>query len=686
MFRLDSHRERLQRTATDIAARLLATPRDAAPRLWISGTTGSGRRTIVEHLRGDARIVAIELRELSDVDAPLHGLVQAATHLPGFESLIADHGGDGEVDGDLRARAANVARLLAQAHKAVAVVVPESWTDTDGTDDVAVSHRARAFLRGLLEIDDLGVAIVGSMPGELGAFDRVQLDRIRLQGSDVAIDAAPATLRDAAERLVRHMQSTDGRGTPLELRLRLGLVKLGLSPDSIGDMQLMALSKQLARKLPRSLAIAIRRLLLARGPIPRSVVPQLTGLHDAELDLVMTCVAYGDAAVQVPDQTRAVLLEQFRYLGNRAPAAELEEGHRILAAHYQSLDGQNRIDGLGPDHAVAWMEKVHHLAHGGPATDGMWAAQQLFSRELLWVHARSLSRRRQYAPAAGLYGESLSRFGDHSYAHHYLAFNLDRAHGDRASIEHHYREAVRLDEQNPWWNTRLVTFLIAHGTYDDARREWRAATERVDPTGTLIEERSWLALNMHRWVARRWLTLGYISEARDVLDEIPPRYVQQESVLAALSQEIDDADESRRLGDSVYPPDVPMDQRWKTPRVLVERTASGADLEIWWAGRVMEVDAGGVLAVLAQADEAQQITFTYDEWQMLTGEAARDARGYIELGRYSDGSRIIRRVPSVPVTDDSDELDYVMGSAQPRLHSWNAAESQNAKLEQIAAR
>ena len=151
------------------------------------------------------------------------------------------------MDGDLRTRAANVARLLARTHKAVAVAVPESWTDTDGTDDVAMSHRARAFL-------------------------------------------------------------------------------LGLSPDSIGDMQLMALSKQLARKLPRALAIAIRRLLLARGPIPRSVVPKLTGLRDAELDLVMTCVAYGDAAVRVPDQTRAVLLEQFHGVPRpRSPLAIFTE-------------------------------------------------------------------------------------------------------------------------------------------------------------------------------------------------------------------------------------------------------------------------------------------------------------------------------------------------------------------------
>lgn len=683
MFRLDGHRARLKRTAADIADRLLATPRDAAPRLWVSGTTGSGRRTLAEHLRGDDRIVAIELRELSDIDAPLHGLVQAATHLPGFEALIADHnhgppyyinpdwseislGVDEEMDRDLRVRTTKIARALVEARKAVVLVVPESWADAGDADDEALSHRARVFLRGLLEVGELGVAIVGALPGELGAFERLPLERIRLRGSDVALDQAPATLRDAAARLVRYMESADGRGTPLELRLRLGLVKLGLAPESIGDMQLMALSKQLARKLPSALALATRRLLLARGPVPRTVVPRLTGLQGAELDLVMTCVAYGDAVVRVPDQTRAVLLEQLRYLGSRVPAAALEEGHQILAAHYQTLDGQNQIDGLAPDSAVAWMEKVHHLAHGGPATEAQWATQRLFSRELVWAHARSLSRRHQYAAAAGLYEKSLTRFGDHSYAHHYLAFNLDRAQGNRAEIEQHYRAAIHMDGQNPWWNTRLVTFLITHGTYEGARREWRAAMERVDRTGQLLEERSWLALNMHRWVARRWLTLGYISEARQVLDEIPPRFIEQERALAQLSQEIEDADEARRLGDSVYPPEVPMAQRWQAPRVLAEQTATGARLEAWWAGRVVEADPDRVLVVLAQADEAQQATFTREEWQATAGEAAHDARGYIELGRYSDGTRLVRRVPSVPTAEDADELDYVMG----RISRW----------------
>lgn len=623
--------------------------------------------------------MAIELRDLSDIDAPLHGLVQAATHLAGFESLLEDPRRDpylvpswapcvrpDDADLDLRWRAAQIGRLLADARQAIAIVIPDSWTDTDGEGDIAVAHRARAFLRGLFEVEPLAVAVIGSLPGGLGAFEPVSLERIRLGSSDLEIDAIPPTLRDAAERLVRHMQATDGRGTPLELRLRLGLVKLGVSPSSIADMQLMALSKQLARRLSRELAIATRRLLLARGPIPRALTPQLTGLRDTELDLLVTCIAYGDATVRVPDQTRTVLLEQLRYLGNRAPTDALDAGHGILAAHYQALDGQSCIDGLGPDRAVAWMEKVHHLAHGGSATEGAWAAQRLFSRELMWAHARSLSIRRQYKAAARLYERSLMAFGDHSYARHYLAFNLDRAHGDRAEIAQHYRAAVFMDEQNPWWNARLVTFLIAHGTYEDARREWRAAVERVDRAGKLLEERSWLALNLHRWVARRWLALGYISEAREVLDEIPPRFVAQERALAALAQEIEDAEEARRLGDSVYPPDVPMDQRWKSPRVLVERAASGAHLEAWWAGRVIEADAGRILAVLAQRDEAQQIAFTPDEWQSLTGEAAQDARGYIELGRYSDGSRIVRRVPSTPTTDDSDELDYIMG----RIARW----------------
>ena len=109
-----------------------------------------------------------------------------------------------------------------------------------------------------------------------------------------------------------------------------------------------------------------------------------------------------------------------------------------------------------------------------------------------------------------------------------------------------------------------------------------------------------------------------------------------------------------------------MAQRWRAPRVLAERTAAGAQLEAWWAGRVVEAGADSVLVVLAQADEAQQATFTREEWQAIAGEAAHDARGYLELGRYSDGSRIVRRVPSAPASDDADEIDHVMG----RLPQW----------------
>lgn len=658
---------RLADAAAALAARLGQTTGDAR-RIWVSGSTGSGRRTIVEGLRRDPRFVVIELRDLEYLDAPIHGLVQAAAQLPGFDGLIADRPSSSpipstDLDRDLRVRANEVARQLATSGRCLVVMVPASWSEPEGADDPTASRRAHAFLHGLLAATALPVMIIGSMPGGLAEFETIDLERIRLGPDDVALDRLPQSLRAAADRLVRHMRSSKIEATPLELRLRLGLVQLGVTPATIAEMSLVALAKQLARRMTRPLANATSRLLLARGAIPRTLAENLAGLTGADLDLVMTCVAYGDAMIRVADRTRTALLEQFWHANSRLPHDDRERSHAILAEHYAHLDGKPRID---PSTAVPWLEKVHHLAHGGAATESSWSSQELFSRELAWAHARALSLRRQYDAAARLYDATLMQFGDHPYAHHYLAFNLDRAHGDRTEIERHYRTAVRLDPGNPWWNARLVTFLITHGTYDGARHEWHEARERVDPTGRQSAADSWLALHMHRWVARRWLTLGYVAEARAVLDEIPPRFVAAEAQLAALAREIEDAEEARRLGDSVYPPEVPLAQRWNEPRVLVARAGSGANLEEWWAGRVVAADPTHVEVVLAQRHEAQRATFEADAWKLVAGEPAEDAEGYVELGRYADGSRVVRRVPSNGPPPEADDLGYVMG----RIASW----------------
>ena len=98
-----------------------------------------------------------------------------------------------------------------------------------------------------------------------------------------------------------------------------------------------------------------------------------------------------------------------------------------------------------------------------------------------------------------------------------------------------------------------MTFLIGHGTLEEARKAWSAALAALDPDGDRMKESSWLAMHLHRWVARRWLALGYVAEARGVLAEIPRRWIESEDELRGIEHLVQDAEESLRLGESVYP-------------------------------------------------------------------------------------------------------------------------------------
>jgi hypothetical protein len=653
VFRLDEHESRLSELAAQLESRLLQ--RREIARLLVRGAAGSGRRAILQQLARRPEIVTIDPPGLTELDCALGGLVQAASHLPEYQELVTDRRSEtGDVDQDMARRAEAVGQALAGSGKAVALLVPPSWSDPDqGADAMACLGRARAFVAGLEAVPKLPILLLGAPPpgSRAHAYSTIELPPLRLEASDLDPGALRGELRAAGERLAQHLRATRAEVSPALLRLRLGLIALGLPPASLDDLHTVALARQLARRLPHRAATGLRRLLLARRALEPAVAGQLTGLGGEELELVTTCVAYGREQFQIAEPARAVLLEQLREAGHRLPPAELEAGHQLLADHYHSIDGASRIDGLPPAQATAFLETLHHLAHGGAGTAEAWRARRPFSRELLWARGRWLGETRQHKQAASLFRDSLG-FGDHPYAHHRYAFHMDRDKGDREMIEHHYRDAVTFEPENPWWNARLVTFLIEQGSYDKARQEWREVPARVDPAGSRMRESSQLALHVHHPIASAWLARGQVPEARTVLDDVPPRHLRLAQPLARLAQALADAEESTRLGASVHPPEVPAEERWSAPRVLAGRTAAGAPLEEWWPGRVLTASEAGVTLVIATRDAAQQISFTGDEWRQSAGESPAAARGYLELGRYQDGSRVVRRVPAAPPTDE----------------------------------
>jgi hypothetical protein len=217
-----------------------------------------------------------------------------------------------------------------------------------------------------------------------------------------AADLDPQQLPDrfayAAAELQRWMSATGWASTPIEARLQVGLIAMGDRPAALG-VRLEALARKMAAQLTerfRTIGAAVRRLLVARRPLPVPTVAKISGIESDWLPLLTTCIGYGDAAIRVSEVTRQVLLDALD-----ASAEELESAHETLADYHAGLDGAPSLRGLGRDAAVSWLEKLHHLALGGDGCAARWAAQEHAGREQIWERARFLSRvKRRHADAA----------------------------------------------------------------------------------------------------------------------------------------------------------------------------------------------------------------------------------------------------------------------------------------------
>lgn len=610
----------------------------------IQGRTGAGRSRVTARLLERVRdVIVVEPPPLRDGDAVFHLLAQLAAAADGPALAF-------EAGSTVRERAATAARRLADKDRLLVLRLPSSWwgLDAPGRHQLVFRRRALAALEGLrqevsLRIIVLATRVDRAVEHALGLHGHVHtLSAPGVRLSALRDEAGWGTYGPHAQRAA-DLLGMDTSVTPVEARLLVGCLALGVdalravralksSSPIVGLIDALCAALRDPSRAP--LAAGLAAAAAARRPLPAGDADALAGLPEEHSALLHECVGYrtDDGKVRLTEPVRLALTRP-------APSA-----HGRLADHYRLLDGAASPATLDAKRTLAWLEKVHHLAHAGVGATDAWSEQALDARELFWDRGRALSiEQGEFEKAADVYRACVKRFPGDGYAWHYLGYNLDRAGADPVEAEQAFREAVKYESDNRWWRSRLVSFLVEQARYDDAEEATRKALGDLDSDGVRVRSDPDLARDFHRWVTTAWLDAGEIARARAVLDVVPSEILDSDDDLRALQWRLADAEEAELLGDSVHPPGVPMAQRWQQPARVAQRGPGKQRLVSCLPARVVEAHEDEAVLVVGVTTgdqrELRRVTLTPSEWEEGGGWCPlEEAAGYLYLARYDGGA------------------------------------------------
>ena len=623
---------------------------DAARRgdsVYVEGPVGAGRTALVDALedRDTDRTAIVHLLSMHEPDAAGVALLEAASYLPasGAPEWVTGSGRE------LHVLARDLGDRLRDHNKILVLRIPDSWQGagfSPRTGDV-LPLRARSVLSGFLR-SAVGLVVVADAalnPSHLGFHPakRFQLPRHTV-GAESLSDSPWGEYTDAFKDLC--VAGTSIAASPLAWRLAVGCIALGAAVKRVigqlkGAIPLPPLTNLLAKCVRRDPKVtqALTRFLAVRRPIEREAVPALTGVSDTHLPLLTECVGYGDALTRVSAVVRGLLRNT-----DQVGARSASDNHKGLAQHYAKRDGAPSPTGLSPAQFRAWSERAHHLAIGADVDSADWKDLQLPAPSFYWDRGRHLSLVTQnYQAAAQVYQSCVKRFPEDDYSWHYMAFNQMRARGNRQSVSVGYRKAIELNVENPWWNRRLVEFLIRDGAVCTAQQEWRLALDRVDPDGTQVRRSGWLAHNFHLGVCRAWINVGRYNAAKSVLELVPDK-IKNEGPLASLARRADSGPEAWKH----YLVNLPNDER------VGPQFAS--QVVSWWEVLDETVPLPAPLAELTADHERFQFAWSFQ--QIL-----------IELEVHRDG--MLEWFAKDRETGDSEDGEQPRSAGvEPALKAW----------------
>jgi tetratricopeptide (TPR) repeat protein len=644
------------------------------PQVWVTGDVGSGRTTLGQKLVAACQDVGkhavfVQLAERDEPDAAIGGFYQLARELPDKakrSSCWQDWPRFSEAVKTLTESSAGGNWIWV-------LNVPTSWEKGRiGSDwDAWALRRCRDLLESLSRSKLHIVWLTGrTMPPEALGREERPLSLPRPKKATALFETIDwADYQAAADRLAEAI-ARDSQVSPVVLRLAVALVRFGGDAKRIAEAVdaapaanvIHSLCEDLIDTIRRErsdLMAPIRRLLLARTSVDADALESITSIPKEERPLLTDCIGYGSREIRVSPSVRAHLRAKI--------GVDLEggdEAHQRLADYYKSADGMRDIADTHGDKTIAWLEKIYHQLQLRDAPE----LELLPCREMYWARGRYLSLKlRNYEDAARVYERCAARFPEDDYARHYWAFNLAQAGRERKTVETQYRQAIQLFPNHPWWNSRLVTFLVEQGRPRSAQEAWKEALENVDPDGDRLITDPELADHLHYWVAQAWLEAGNSAEATAILRSIPKEVIQRSSRLPGLWQRVLAAAEADALGFAVYPESVPMKQRWVGPRAI--EVEPGCK---WWPGVVLGANKARVQIGYGERTGSGLASFTIEldgeRWRDQTGVSPERAEGFVELAEGEDGGL---RVYLAPVTSTPHESKPL--PSFPYLDRWRSS-------------
>lgn len=554
----------------------------------LTGRATSGKSVALEELAGSLaatrRTVLLAPPGHSDDAGPVM-LVQAA------EQLTA-------VDPDLKAtitsptepwnvKVGRVCNALVQAHAVLLIDDPDLGPVSPSLHDV-FRVRSHHLAQVLLRTRGFAKVVASASALSFIADDVVTLETRSVPSQVLAPDRwnglapfAEALLTNGGENLAGY--------SPIELRLMVALLARGDEVHSI--LERRRSPRQLVTRLldrlggTQKLQRVLAKVALVRTPFGDDLLERL-GLSQIEIGvqtIVRRALLFGDAGHLHLHEALAREATEREWLKR----AEAEDAHRELASyHRERFSSAHEQDDVTS--AIRHeMEVVHHLTQAG---DGRAVLQaSYFFVEQLDALGKSLSLKHKFQEATLAYERALSHDPNDSYAHHYLAFNLDTLGREPKRVEDGYKRALDLDPDHWWHHGRLICFLVIRGRVEAAHSAWVAAMARFAPLAVSNDDA--LYDEIHRPLVRLLLHLGWLDFAAEVLDDVPPRVKQLSPWWPALGRLLTMLRDAA-ANQLVFPAPINEDERWKGPHLLLD-ASERSQVASWMAGRVDRVDSDG---------------------------------------------------------------------------------------------